>query len=82
MKNTKRFAVRTFVVSALAVAGLFTACDKNEPEPTPGTKEPGGETVTWPKAAEGIANQYQYNGAELVDIKNVVHDYSEEAGAY
>lgn len=82
MKNTKRFAVRTFVVSALAVAGLFTACDKNEPEPTPGTKEPGGETVTWPKAAEGIANQYQYNGAELVDIKNVVYDYSEEAGAY
>lgn len=82
MKNTKRFAVRTFVVSALVVAGLFTACDKNEPEPTPGTKEPGGETVTWPKAAEGIANQYQYNGAELVDIKNVVYDYSEEAGAY
>ena len=69
-------------MSALAVAGLFTACDKNDPEPIPGTVEPGGETVTWPKAADGIANQFQYNSAELVDIKNVVYAYSEEEGTY
>ena len=79
MKSTKRFALRMSVMSVLAAAGLFTACDKNTPEPTPGT---GEETVTWPKAADGITNQYQYNNAKLVDIKNVVYSYSEENGTY
>lgn len=75
-------ALWTSVMSALAVAGLFTACDKNNPEPTPGGTDEPGETVTWPKAAEGIANQYQYNSADLVDVKSVVYDYSEEGANY
>lgn len=75
MKKTRTSALWTAALSAVAAAGLFASCDKTPSEPvTP--------PVVWPEAEEGLANQYQFQSAETVDIKSVVYDYSEDSQAY
>lgn len=75
MKKTRTSTLWTAALSAVAAAGLFASCDKTPSEPvTP--------PVVWPEAEEGLANQYQFESAETVDIKSVVYDYSEDSQAY
>ncbi len=70
--------------SLVAAATLLVCCNKaietpDSTTPTPGpTPDPTPEKVD-PTPASGISNQFQYNSADLIDIKSVICAYDSKS---
>lgn len=81
MKSVKLSSLWKLCASA-ALAVAFVACNKTNTtpdDPTPDPEpDPVPEVVPDPEPAEGIANQFQYNSADLIDIKSVIYADNEE----
>ncbi len=80
-----RFSTLWKVLVSTAFAGLLVSCNKTQTTPDKPDVPVDPVVVPDPQPAEGIANQLQYNSAELIDIKSVVcteNDETETAEFY